>query len=382
MGFLATVASATVTLSPGSTPQIARVYQYFPVAPRLLVTDASGAPVAGAYVAWILPFDIQPEPGSGGNCVFNVLHFPYPYAGWDCWSQADEKGVVQLPMLRATALGTFIVTIDAQDGLGHAELVLNAVAYTPVMPLPPVTGGGRSLQDMWWSGSAENGWGMSIAQHGDGLFSVVYAYDDAGIPTWYVMPSGDWNYSQFVGPIYSPRSSPFFAYDAAQFRPGEVVGSITLGFDGPDAAWLFLYSGTDGAVVYKPIIRQDFSSDAASPISGLGDMWWGGPEQNGWGISIMEQKGGLFAVWLTYDAAGKPTWFVMPSGAWSDSSTYAGPIYRTRSSPWLGVPYDASKLRAVEAGSFTLHFFDPGHARFDYQVDDKGGTLELSRQPF
>jgi hypothetical protein len=45
-------------------------------------------------------------------------------------------------------------------------------------------------QDLWWSGSVENGWGMSVVQHRDQLFSVIYAYDAAGAPTWYVMSGG------------------------------------------------------------------------------------------------------------------------------------------------------------------------------------------------
>ena len=29
------------------------------------------------------------------------------------------------------------------------------------------------LQDMWWSGPMENGWGMSVVQHGDRLFAAI-----------------------------------------------------------------------------------------------------------------------------------------------------------------------------------------------------------------
>ena len=58
--------------------------------------------------------------------------------------------------------------------------------------------------------------------------------------------------------------------------------------------------------------------------------------RSGWGISLMEQPGGVFAVWFTYDANGDPTWFVMPTGTWEDGMTYSGTLYKTHSSPWFG----------------------------------------------
>jgi len=58
-------------------------------------------------------------------------------------------------------------------------------------------------------------------------------------------------------------------------------------------------------------------------------LWWN-PANSGWGISITQHAGGqMFVVWFTYDAAGSPTWFVMPGGTWTTSDTYDGRIYRT-----------------------------------------------------
>src|SRR5690349_7300832 len=75
-------------------------------------------------------------------------------------------------------------------------------------------------QDMWWSGPGENGWGMSIVQHRDILFGVIYAYDDAGKPTWYVLPGGTWNDAKtaFTGALYLPTGTPYGAYDATKFN--------------------------------------------------------------------------------------------------------------------------------------------------------------------
>ena len=247
-----------------------------------------------------------------------------------------------------------------------------------------------SFQDMWWSGSTENGWGMSIAQHGERIFGVVYVYDEEGNPTWYVAPGGRWAGglgARFQGTIYSPRSTPFFAYDTRSFNVGWQVGSIELAFNGPEVAYLYggfpLNDGTSlSTLVTKRIVRQDFSTSTPLPLQGLGDMWWGGLAQNGWGIAIMEQPGGLFSVWFTYGADGRPTWFVMPEGRWIDGSTFSGTIYRTRSSPWVSREYDASRLQVGAVGSFTYRFEGRDRALFEYEVDGRRGVLPLERQPF
>ena len=86
-------------------------------------------------------------------------------------------------------------------------------------------------------------------------------------------------------------------------------------------------------------------------------------------------------MWFTYDAAGAPTWFVMPSGFWSDASTYQGRIYRASGSAWLGKTYDAGAFRTTEAGTFRFRFSGDA-ATFDYTIDGRSGTMPLSRQPF
>src|SRR5690349_5607714 len=46
--------------------------------------------------------------------------------------------------------------------------------------------------DLWWGGSSQNGWGISVLQQASTLFSVWYTYWPNGKPIWYVMPGGAW----------------------------------------------------------------------------------------------------------------------------------------------------------------------------------------------
>ncbi len=238
-------------------------------------------------------------------------------------------------------------------------------------------------QDMYWAGSAENGWGMSLVQHNDTSFSVIYAYDSNGAPTWYVMPGGKWDAAKakYDGNVYTPRGSPYFAYDASRFVPGAAAGTMSINTGTP--SFPIIDYTLNGVSARKYLRRQVFKTSIGTyGIPDRGDMWWGGTTQDGWGMAILQQLDGLFCVWFTYDANGDRTWFVMPSGYWLTSDTYEGALYRTRGSPWLGTNYDPASLVATIAGQYRLRFLDENNAEFYYSLDGKAGTLKLSRQPF
>ncbi|HEY4999880.1 MAG TPA: hypothetical protein VII36_12080, partial [Usitatibacter sp.] len=276
----------------------------------------------------------------------------------------------------ASGVAAFQVVPDQRFGGYSIEASFKGHTQRIDMVLPV-----NALQDMWWAGSAENGWGMSIVQHASPvLFSVIYAYDAAGNPTWYVMPGGTWNaeHTSITGPVYSTRGAPYTAYDASKFVVGAPAGNVTLAFlDLNEATLDFTIEGFAGR---KNLTRQIFAQADPSFAPDVGDMYWGGLAQNGWGVSVIQQYRNLFNVWYTYDANGMPTWFVMPQGQWTDPSTVVGRIYRTTGSPWLGV-YDPAKLVVVDVGAFQLRFTIEG-ATFDYAIEGKSATMALVRQPF
>ncbi len=272
----------------------------------------------------------------------------------------------------------FRVTPDGRLGDYDMEL-----SYRGKVVRFPVKAPVNPLQDLWWSGSAENGWGMSIVQHRDMLFTIVYAYDEAGKPTWYVMPSGQWNEARtaFSGEVFVPRGAPYYAYDTSRFEIGAPAGHATITFEGANAASLdYTIRGASG---HKSITRILFGEGSASSIPGLGDMWWGGIAQNGWGMSVLQQGRDLFTLWFTYDETGAPTWFAMPAGVWSDTRTFRGSLYRSSGSAWLGHAYDASQFRMNEIGWYTTRFNEDGRATFQYSIGGgPPGTLPLERIPF
>jgi hypothetical protein len=237
------------------------------------------------------------------------------------------------------------------------------------------------LQDMWWSGLAENGWGLSLVQHGDRIFACIYAYDAAGAATWYVIPGGTWNADKtvFKGNLYWPYGTPYTNYDTSRFSIGAPVGTATLTFGESGATLDYTINGITGR---KILTRQPFGPpESVPPPQRVGDMWWGGQSQNGWGIALLQQYRTIFGVWFTYDDRGAPTWFVMPSGFWSDNSTWEGRLYRTRGSPWAGQPYDPARFVIEDVGAFSLRF-DGNQASLTYAIGEKRGTIPIMRMEF
>ncbi len=334
-----------------------------PLVMRLLSQD--GRPLAGGSVAT--------GPISAAGTVFG---FDIPLTAR---ATTDALGILVFPPIDAGWVpGRFALwaTIYDPDANGFESLSV---------PMTVTNGrGGFDLNytNMWWAGPPESGWGVSVVKRADTTFNVLFVYDADGKPTWYVQPGATWyqGWQTSVSDVlYSPRSSPWFAYDASRFAVGEPVGRMAITFSGEERAELRVRLADRD--VTKNLERQDFTGERPSPIQGLAGMWWGGQNQNGWGIAILEQFGNLFCVWLTYGEDGKPTWFVMPGGEWQGDASYSGTIHRTAGSAWIERPYDASQLRVTAVGAYTLRFPERDHAFLDYTLDGRSGTLELFRQP-
>jgi hypothetical protein len=121
---------------------------------------------------------------------------------------------------------------------------------------------------------------------------------------------------------------------------------------------------------------------AQAPATNYQDLWWGGAEENGWGMSITQQGAALFSVFYIYDQGGKPQWVVMPGGAWqAGSSTYSGALYIPSGSSFA--QYDATKFSAgATVGNASINFRDASSATVSYTINGVSGTKNITRQAF
>jgi cytochrome c553 len=122
----------------------------------------------------------------------------------------------------------------------------------PVLPPAP----DRDYTDLWFGGDSESGWGFNIIQHATSqIFGVMYTYDSAGHPIWFVLPGGSWTTNNtFTGAWYRVTGK---AYNQP-WAPSDVlqVGFATLTFT--DASHGLLTFIVNGTVVNKTIQRQPF----------------------------------------------------------------------------------------------------------------------------
>ena len=122
----------------------------------------------------------------------------------------------------------------------------------------------------------------------------------------------------------------------------------------------------------------------AHPHENYTDMWWN-PLESGWALTVNQFAEKLFLVWVTYDDAGKPTWFVLPGGAWSRQPDgrlhFGGTIYRTSGTPWT-LPFDPLAVNVVPAGTADFSPLDPNRAVFTYLIDGTEGSKSLTRFRF
>ena len=138
------------------------------------------------------------------------------------------------------------------------------------------------------------------------------------------------------------------------------------------------YSRLDQAY---PALAQYLSASSATPIADFTDLWWN-PAESGWGLSLVQHGNRvLFGVWYTYGLDGKRTWFVLPSGTWTDSRTYTGTVYGT-AGPAASGAFNASAVRTTPVGTATLTFSDANRGTFAYTINGLSGTKTISRQPF
>lgn len=259
---------------------------------------------------------------------------------------------------------------------------LIAATYGRGMFKTTVAGGGApAYTGLWWAGAGENGWGMSIRQYPDGRqFNAMYVYDDAGNPSWYAFPA------QLIGNVatgdlYQPVSTPLNQYSPTQFNAAAAAGALpkpgraTLTFTGENTALLqYTINGISGQ---KNIVRQDVGQAGAAPLQ-IGDMWWGGQAENGWGVFLDQKDANVFGAWYTYGPNGQGSWYVMSAGKWT-GNRFQGALYSVKAGRWLGAAFvPITSANVTEVGTLTLDFTSAAAATMTY--DFTAGPFAGTRQ--
>jgi hypothetical protein len=298
----------------------------------------------------------------------------------------------------------------AFDGLGHAiranevpdiftwsltffsaHLSRNMPARIRLAALSQVSGGATdsvhisyttpptsSYQGLWLNPD-EAGWGMTITQHNDMVFSALGTYDQAGQPIWYVMSGCPISGNGCTGDIYqfSGGTSPALPWTGA----GNVVarvGTGTLTFTDADNGTLSVV--IEGASGSKVITRTVFATGTTLPAVDYTDLWWN-PNETGWGVSLTQEFGIIVAVWFTYDASGEPIWYVASSCPVSGNACSAD-LYQLTGGSALTAAWNGSSMSRTKVGAVTFAFTDANNGSMSYSINGVTGNRVITRLGF
>lgn len=242
----------------------------------------------------------------------------------------------------------------------------------------------QNYSDLWWN-PAEPGWGLAIADHETQLFAVWFTYDAAGNATWFACPGGSFGPGRraFTGPLYA-TTGPF--HGAASFDPARVgvtrVGTLELDFaPAPFASGIARFSYSVGDLTRsREVRRQSFGRASANWGRDHTDLWWN-PAESGWGLSVVQHADNAFVTWFTYDAQGRPTFFVVPSVEFAGPNAIAGRLYSVTGPSYLEPVFDPARVRVVEAGRASLAFAGNA-ATFATTMADGPRSRAVERQGF
>ncbi|MEP7154513.1 MAG: peptidylprolyl isomerase [Betaproteobacteria bacterium] len=292
-------------------------------------------------------------------------------------SLAVADAIGNLPVINAGGPFTQLPVRSMPSGSVIAKsnlVIVNTASKSP-----------NSYQGLWWNPN-ESGWGMSVTQHDDILFAALYTYDDAGRPTWYVIPNcpltitnGPVTVTSCTGDMYKVNGAtpPTVPWNGA----GKVttkVGTGTLTYPKlTDGTLSFTINGQSGS---KAITQQIFASGTTPPPIDYTDLWWN-PNESGWGISLTQQYNIIFAAWYTYDNFGNPIWYVVANCPVVNGNLCSGTLYQVNGGEALYRAWNGTDS-TLAVGSVSFYFADPANATMTYDINSVQSSRSITRQVF
>lgn len=264
------------------------------------------------------------------------------------------------------------------DALPIVGTITNGVIGKPnLVIVSEATAVSANYQGLWWNAN-ESGWGMSLTQHGNLIFAAIYTYDATGLPIWYVMTNCPVTPTGCTGDIYRVNggTAPTVPWAGAG-RVLTKVGTGTLEFASVNAG-TFRFT-IDDIAGSKDITQQLFATGATAPSIDYTDLWWNSNE-SGWGVSLTQQFGTIFAAWYAYDASGNPVWYVATNCPVGGAGC-TGVLYQVTGGAPLTAHWKAVNPATV-VGDVTFEFTDAANGRMSYTINGIASSRVITRQAY
>ncbi|HSS27814.1 MAG TPA: hypothetical protein VLL50_07640 [Usitatibacter sp.] len=166
---------------------------------------------------------------------------------------------------------------------------------------------------------------------------------------------------------------------------GNVAGAIMFVGYGPDAQSMLsngIYQAAlevTGPVQCTSSLALPPAPKNAGPLTGL---WWN-PGESGWGVHFTQRGSNVFAAWYTYDASGRPKWYVAPNcvGMSGTGGTCNGTLYEVNGPTFFGTAFNPGLANVVNAGTLQVTYTDANNGSMTYTVGSNTRTVPIARQP-
>jgi len=230
----------------------------------------------------------------------------------------------------------------------------------------------ENRSDLWWN-PAESGRGLIVIDHETDLYVVWCTYTAIGTPTWYVIPGGKLSDDRrvFEGTLYQTYS---WGYGEVEMQRALPIGSAMIDFSpeglAPGSA-RFSMPTPSGQLETHDLTRLPFGTGSPNWGSDATDLWWDN-ENVGWGVAVIQHGTDIFAVALTYEYAGSPTFFVAPAPQRSaeNPDQFSGTMYATTAAKG---PFDPAQVQVHDTGYALMRFATP-------LGDTRPGTMNFSME--
>jgi|GEM_PF-3991113 len=120
------------------------------------------------------------------------------------------------------------------------------------------------------------------------------------------------------------------------------------------------------------------SAPTYPPTPYLG-LWYAGEAESGWGMSVTQHNGIIFGAVFTYDAAGRPAWYVMPNCPLI-GATCTSDLFRVFGGSSPLVPWSQTGRTADKVGTGTLTFSNGNAGTFNFTINTVAGLKQIVRQ--
>jgi len=132
----------------------------------------------------------------------------------------------------------------------------------------------------------------------------------------------------------------------------------------------YLASALAALAISLPASATTYSTDYT-------DLWWN-PNENGWGINLIQQSEVIFATMFVYGADNTARWYVA-SALSGSQTTFSGALYQT-TGPYFGAAFNPAAVGVTNVGTMTVNFSGPYNATLSYVVNGVSVTKQITRQ--